>query len=670
MVVSKLDKTINYPELKRVDPEDLSMEANLYQIEVRGMEVIVAIGNSKNTFADKNVIYFPIYLVKSNNKVIQIGVYEISSTKSLNFTDDLAIEQFNEPLLYTFATKEMIEKLKKDVPKPVSSKPVSSKSVSSKSAHKEKKKDENVDEILIPHIRKDIFIARIGRNLPESLKEETSKAALDIRQKYHEKPTDTWLQKFMSNPNYTITDNEGGGDCFFAVIRDAFESIGQDTTVSKLRSKLSDEVNNNFFNDYKEQHVMFSEEIKKTRAESLAVKKQNDELKTKLATTLDREQQLLIRDAALKLQKQYELLKQENKFAHKNIEDIEFMKTIKTLDEFKRFVKSNEYWADDKSISLLERLLNIKIIILSKKTHSDEDYDNVLQCGSGVDPLIEMRGEFKPEFYIVTEYYKKHYKLVGYKHKSIFTFKELPYDLKKLIVDKCMEKKSGVFSLIPEFEEFKTKINSTKGVKETNLFDELTESKILNLYDENIVFSFYSKSSKDPSPGKGAGEKITTAAMPEFIKLASIPDWRKKLSNFWVQPFGLDNHRWASVEHYYQASKFKKNNPEFYLSFTLDSGTELSQDPAMAKGAGGKSGKFKGEQIRPKNITIDPDFFNGRSKAEMSKAQQAKFTQNDDLRELLLETKNAKLLHHRRGQPPELFDGLMIIRAKIARGEI
>ena len=103
MVLSKLDSDVSYPELKSVDSGDLKMEANLYQLEIKGIDVIIAVGNSKNTYEDKNILYFPIYLVKYNNKVIQIGVYEIRASDYLSYLDkynNLDIEEMNEPLIF------------------------------------------------------------------------------------------------------------------------------------------------------------------------------------------------------------------------------------------------------------------------------------------------------------------------------------------------------------------------------------------------------------------------------------------------------------------------------------------------------------------------------------------------------------------------------------------
>ena len=677
MVVSVINNKISYPEIKNVDFEDLNVLADTYQLLIKDVEVIVALGRVKNTYESESVLYFPIYLVNKKNNVEQIGVYEINSNELNDLTDEdgnLDVERLDQfPLIYKFVTTNMLlsERLE----------PTTSIIEEDKEEEEEGKEEEITQNTVyvIPENRKDIFVLTKGVPIPPELEEEDEKQSTDLVEKYHATKTDNWTQKLMKNANYDIIDNEGAGDCLFATVRDAFSSIAQQTTVNKLRKKLSEEIDETVFATFKEQYDMYStgfvsetNKIKELSAEYVIIQQ-------KFANVIDRNEQKILTENATKIKDEHDKLVKEKKVTASLLSDYKFMKGIDTLDKLKVKVRSCDFWAEIWSLATLERILNIKFIILSSESYKNGDTTNVLQCGM-TDKTLDASRVFNPEFYLIVDYTGSHYKLISYKKKMIFKFKEIPYDIKKMISDKCLERNSGAFVLIPEFNQFMLKSPKKASKKAEDNFDDLNEAKLRGLYSNDVVLQFYSKSTGKPLPGKGAGETIPNEKMIDFKELAIIPDWRRKLSNFWIDrnaktneihPFVLDNHKWASVEHYYQGSKFKKNNPEFYLSFSLDSGTELSKSPEMSKAAGGKTGKYKGTLIRPAQVSIDPDFFGKRHKEEMYAAQYAKFTQSyeSNLKKLLLATGNAKLTHFSRGQPPITFEDLMIIRDKIRRDD-
>ena len=684
MVLSKINSEISYPELKTVDADDLQMEANLYQIELLDVEVIIAVGNMKNTFEDKDILYFPIYLVKQNNKVVQIGLYEIVASDYLSYLDEsnqLDVESLNEPLIYHFVTKDMLMKLRMEPDNSLNHYKQEKKSSKSSEKTLEKEKEEETYEIPeIPESRKDLFVQTQGFPEVILLKEETSKTAKEIREKYKsDDSSDSWIQKFMKNNYYSINDNEGGGDCLFATIRDAFSSIGQQTSVNKLRKRLADEADEQLFLNYKEQYDMFHQGMIEETNKIKELELEYTSLKQKFTNTIHRDEQKMLSEAAKKVKGEHDQLIHEKRVTANIVNEFKFMKGVDTLEKFKAKIRTCEFWAETWAISTLERILNIKLIIFSHEAYKNNDINNVLQCGQLNDSILENKGIFTPDFYVVVDYTGTHYKLVGYKKKMIFQFGELPYDVKKMIADKCMEKNAGPFALIPEFQSFKKSKNS---LMEPD-YDDLNEAKLRGLYDDRITFLFYSKSNDKPLPGKGSGETIPNEQLKDFTELATIPQWRKKLDTYWVQPFTLDNHQWSSVEHYYQASKFKNGYPSFYLSFSLDSGTELSKDPLLAKAAGGKSGKLKetgkmketgklketgkmkGELLRPLEVKMDPDFYDKKSKQELYRAQYAKFTQHEDLKKMLLATQKAKLESFQKGKSPETREDLMLIREKI-----
>jgi predicted NAD-dependent protein-ADP-ribosyltransferase YbiA (DUF1768 family) len=382
---------------------------------------------------------------------------------------------------------------------------------------------------------------------------------------------------------------------------------------------------------------------------------------------LDRGEKEQLMISSKLVRERHDQLVKEKAITKKILKEFSFMKNVDTLEKFKKLVRSCEFWAETWAISTLERILNIKIIIFSSEAFQSKppNLDNVLLCGQLNDTILEEQKNFNPEFYILVDYTGSHYKLIGYKNKKIFTFEEIPFSVKEMIIDKCMERVGGVYNLIPDFQLLKTQ-QSNELIGGGGGGGEI-DAKLTGLYDENIVFQFYSKSSDFDLPGKGQGEQIPQYSIKDFSELALVPHWRRKLDDSWSQSsFTFDNHRWASVEHLFQASKFKKGHPEYYLTFSLDSDSELSKDVDMAKQAGSKRKKHNStKRKRDLHLEIDPDFYGKNSQEIREKGQEAKFKQNDELSKMLSQTHQAKLMHHRKGKEPETCWNLMKIRKEL-----
>ena len=656
MVQSLLDPKINYPEIRDLDAEDKEYEATVYETTILGVPVMIALGQAKYAFISDNVIYFPIYLVKNQKVDTQIGIYEVLADKMPNVLDedgDPDITLMQPERLYAFATKIMDEMRTKCTDPDDISKTVPCKK-DDKDDGKKDVSDEDESESDEDESESDEDEEDDDKSLGYSpLPEQDAKMAADERGEFKGKEVSKktpWIQRYLRNSNFKIIDNEGGGDCLFATIRDGLAKVGRKISVQQMRQMLAAEATEELFQGYKSQYDMAIGEYQQLAGEIKRLAAEHRELKKRLKQSKDRSVQTAIVAQAEEVGNRHAIAKAERVAAKELIDEFKFMKGITTLEAFKAKIQTCGFWGETWAISTLERVLNIKLILFSREAYDEGDIDNVLQCGQLNDNILSEKGVFEPTHYIMADFLGWHYELITYKDRGAFTFDEIPYDVKKLVVDKCLERAAGPYYIIPQFRQFMDKIQVV--VSEPS-------PEISPLYDDATIFQFYSKSADKPKPGKGSGETLGPEGTQAYIELAAIPRWRKKLSNFWAEEFEIDGKKWLSVEHYYQAAKFKKGNPAFYDTFSLDSGSALSKDPLLAKKAGGKNAA---SDIRPSEVVIDADFFDGRHEEAMEEAMRAKFTQNIDLGTMLKATKKAKLQHFSRGNPPVVFDNLMRVR--------
>lgn len=654
MVVSKLSKNINYPEKMRLDSEDIDHNAVSYNVNIKDFELLIAIGKEKYTYVNKNIIYFPIYLIKDDKVFNQIGVYEIYGHKLPNILDedgDVDLDELGDPLLYSFVDnkyfKNFTDSYDSDEENEEESEEESEESEEESDKEEDKEEDRNIIDLTkeksTNEKKTDRFLINKDamNNNEEVDNEEDIENNNDDEIKEEEIADDAiWIQKYMKDGKYDIVDTVTNGDCFFDAIRLALEQRkGESTTIKKLRKIVSNNITDDIYEQYKINYNMIFESIKENESQMRKINATNRKLKKQLQSEKDRTKQLETIAEGKKYSEQFKEYKKQNELSKDLMKDFYFMKDINNTQQLKDFVLKSEYYADTIAISIIERELKIKLILLSYENYIQDDLNNVVLCGQLNDDTLLKQGNYSPKYYIILQFEGLHYKLITYNSLTTFSFKELPKKLKNMIYDKCCENSKGPYGIIEDFQKMK---DNDKTIDKND--DEKIDSIEINadLFDEDVVFQYYEKSSSKPIPGKGPGETIPMAKIKEYSKLNNISNWRKQLSNKYEKEFELDEKKWLTVEHFINANKFK-NNKDIYDNLSITSQTEESKNINKMK-----------ESV--KGLIKDKDY-DKRYTDLLKRAIKAKFSQNEDLQEMLKETKRAKLVNYQvKSEPITSFE--------------
>lgn len=144
---------------------------------------------------------------------------------------------------------------------------------------------------------------------------------------------------------------------------------------------------------------------------------------------------------------------------------------------------------------------------------------------------------------------------------------------------------------------------------------------------------YFSKSKNVPA-GKGIHEFINNPS--DYEELNKINNWRKILSNFYIEPFIYKDKTYNSVEHAFQAQKISLVDLETAYYFTLDSKHSIGLGDGVIARKNRKIVSLNKEQLKywdsiKYNIMID--------------ITKERIIQSENYRNVLNLTRNAELWH-------------------------
>lgn len=494
MVRSCIFEECGYLETRRVDTHDEDTDLSLYEIKILNCaRVKIAVGegqeksryfcikgrDSITTEESDMILFYPIYLIDPENEnmvIARIGIYEIKKSNLEKFSDedgDLKVSLL-KPLLFSFVTHTFLSTHGyKSVPKVLPTmKEIGKIVIQNEKQHfptslnaNVTKDDVDVDETL----------------LKEYPKQNEKQYAYEKTTKYLSKPLESdeyalqWCRAFFMNPNFRIVDKGGAGDNLFYTIASAMNYYSQkhnhDTIpvfphqdVSLLREHISNSITDDEYEKYVDDFRKLTHTKNGLTKSIRELIEEHHRVKQNFNATTNKSRQLeLVRENKM-IKETIKKLENELIDTKDMLDSMKFMRSLKSKNDFKRFVLTQEYIGDEWAIGVLQKHFNFKAVVLSQSQFIEQIRDkpmplnekvimaikNVIRCNEKV-----MGNVKEPYFYIILNQTESHYQLVTYRDGEAFIFDDLPFALRLRISRECLNYDSVEFSKIEEFKVFR-----------------------------------------------------------------------------------------------------------------------------------------------------------------------------------------------------------------------
>ncbi len=569
MVKSQLThQDVVYTENPCVEDIDKSSELSQYSIPLFDFpNQTIAMGTKCTTYEKKGIIYHWCYLITNNNGK-KIGVFEFPSRRYDSFLDE-DNEIMSSQLLPHL---RMFQNAKKDV---VESeyKRNAGKTLGSLEPYKQAAK-------ALPHLESTPFsldMVKPDITLSEITKQDDYLGIKGI----HILPKTTLIESLAKCMHHTLGMSEAKTKQYLYDILADHVTLSMFDILKTMYLTIQERIDNN-----KEQYKLIKAHLSTSKKDFKKLQ-QNDEMFETLVEDIK----------TLKQKSQHHLTKQ--KYLQNLLRDKEHMRYIDTIEDYKQFIKSGDYVCEPWTLEILERLMNVKIILLSR------EMPHWLVC-SRQSPFPHNLSLFNPKYYILLEYTDNHYRIVEFNGAKLFTFETMPLKIKDLVIFRCLEKNDSVYANIPlfvKYKQFKLTSEQHKSLQEDTI--DLEPDKNTLFIGETLKHF--------TQPGSVPYERMDFDHIVDS-ELIHDKHWREKLADNYCKPdgrFSLGDKEWASVNHYVTAQPLKQMDPARYIKMSLTSGSTLSKKPVPY-------------------MVLDND--------DRYSAEFAKFSQNPYLKDLLLNT--------------------------------